>query len=46
MILWSSTTNSVEKILAQHLRASPPGGFEFKVCWRGYGLFHDTSEPV
>ena len=28
---------TVEKILAQHPKASAPGGLEFKVCWRGYG---------
>ena len=37
---------TVEKILAQHPNASAPGGLEFKVCWQGYGLSHDTWEPV
>ena len=37
---------TVEKILAQRPNASAPGGLEFKVRWRGYGLSHDTCEPV
>ena len=37
---------TVEKILAQRPNASAPGGLEFKVRWRGYGLSHDTWEPV
>ena len=37
---------TVEKILAQRPNASAPNGLEFKVRWRGYGLSHDTWEPV
>ena len=37
---------TVEKILAQRQNASAPGGLEFKVRWQGYGLSHDTWEPV
>ena len=37
---------TVEKILAQRPNASAPRGLEFKVRWRGYGLSHDTWEPV
>ena len=37
---------TVEKILAQRLRASAPGGVEFKVRWRGYGPSHHTWEPA
>ena len=37
---------TVEKILAQRPNASAPGGLEFKVRWRDYGLSHDTWEPV
>ena len=37
---------TVEKILAQHLNTSAPGGLEFKVLWRGYGPSHDTWELV
>ena len=35
---------TIEKILAQRPNASAPGGLEFKVRWRGYGLSHDTVE--
>ena len=37
---------TVEKILAQHLSASAPGGVQFKVRWRGYEPSDDTWEPV
>ena len=37
---------TVQKILAQRPNTSAPGGLEFKVRWRGYGLSHDTWEPV
>ena len=37
---------TVEKIVAQRLNASAPGGLEFKVRWRGYGPSHDTWEPA
>ena len=37
---------TVEKIPAQHLNASAPGGLAFKVRWRGCGPSHDTWEPV
>ena len=37
---------TVEKILAKRPIASAPGGVEFKVRWRGYGLSQDISEPV
>ena len=37
---------AVEKILAQHPNALAPRGLEFKACRRGYGLSHDTWEPV
>ena len=37
---------TVEKILAQRLSDSAPGGVEFKVRWRGSGPSHDTWEPV
>ena len=36
---------TVEKILAQRLNASVPGGLEFKIRWRGYGPSHNTWEP-
>ena len=37
---------TVEKILAQRPNASAPGGLEFKVRLRGYGLSHNTCEPA
>ena len=37
---------TVQKILAQRRNASDPGGVEFKLRWRGYGLSHDSMEPV
>ena len=37
---------TVEKILAQRLSASAPGGVEFKVRRRGYGTPHATRIPV
>ena len=39
-------TYTVENILAQRPNASAPRGLEFKVRWRGYGMSHDTWEPV
>ena len=37
---------TVDKILAQRLNASAPGGVDFKVRWQGNGPLHDTWEPV
>ena len=37
---------TVEKILAQRVNASAPGGVEFQVHRRGYGPSHDTLGPV
>ena len=37
---------TVENTLAQRPNAPGPGGVEFKVRWRGYGLSHDTTRNL
>ena len=37
---------TVDRKLAQRPNASAPGGVQFKVRWRGFGLSHDTCGRV